>query len=241
MYTVERQKEILDILEKEVSISVEKLARLLYVSEPTVRRDLKVLDTQGKVIRTHGGVVLRQCAESEIPLRLREDQNSAVKREIARRAVEQVHDGDVVFLDASSTVAHTVPFLEQFNDLVVITNSPKTAMRLGEAGIKSYCTGGLLLAHSVAFVGHSAEVFVSNINADIFFFSSRGYAENGYITDSSIEEATVKKAMLRNAAKSFYLCDNSKNGRRYMYNICHINDISGMIGEECIRETQESL
>lgn len=234
MYTVERQKEILDILEREVSISVEKLARLLYVSEPTVRRDLKVLDAQGKILRTHGGVVLRQRPESEIPLRLREDQNSAVKREIARRAVEQVHDGDVIFLDASSTAAHTVPFLKQFNDLIVITNSPKTSMRLGEEGIKNYCTGGLLLAHSVAFVGHSAEVFVSDINADIFFFSSRGYTDGGDITDSSIEEATVKKAMLRHAAKSFYLCDNSKKGRRYMYNICHRNELCGMIDEESL-------
>ena len=34
-------------------------------------------EQQGKVCRTQGGVVLRQSAEKEIPLMLREDQNSS--------------------------------------------------------------------------------------------------------------------------------------------------------------------
>lgn len=234
LFTVERQKEILEILERDKSISVAKLARLLYVSAPTVRRDLSALEQQGKVTRTHGGVVLRQSAENEIPLMLREDQNSAPKRLLAQKAASYIHDGDVIFLDASSTAAHLVPFLKKFNDLVVVTNSPKTSLRLGEESIKNYCTGGLLLAHSIAYVGHGTESFISNINADLFFFSSRGYTSDGYITDSSIEEATVKRAMLRNAGKAFYLCDNSKLDKRYMYNICHSNDVTQVIQEDAL-------
>lgn len=231
MFNLERYEEILNILEKNKSISVKKLSDLLYVSPPTIRRDLTFLEQQGKVCRTHGGVVLRQTAEKEIPLMLREDQNSNAKEIIAQKAVKYINDGDVIFLDASSTVAHIIPYLKKFKDIIVITNSPKTSMCLGEENIKNYCAGGLLLAHSVAYVGNETEKFISNINADIFFFSSRGYIENGYITDSSLEEATVKKAMIKNADKTFYLCDSSKKNRKYMYNVCSTKDVNGVIDE----------
>ena len=231
MFNIERQEEILKILEQNKSISVNKLSQLLYVSPPTIRRDLTELETQGKVHRTHGGVVLRQTAESEIPLMLREYQNNKSKEIIARKASEYIKDGDVIFLDASSTVAHLIPHLKRFNDVIVITNSPKTSMKLGESGIKNYCTGGLLLAHSIAYVGNETENFIANINADIFFFSSRGYMEDGYITDSSIEESSVKKAMIKNSDRSYYLCDSSKKNKRYVYNICNTKDITEIITE----------
>ncbi len=231
MYNLERQEEIIKILEKSKSISVTKLAKLLYVSQPTIRRDLSVLVEQGKVQRTHGAVVLRKGSDAEIPLMFREDQNNASKKLIAEKASKLISDGNVIFLDASSTVSYLIPHLEKFNDIIVVTNSPKTSMKLGERKIKNYCTGGLLLMHSVAFVGSEAEKFIANINADIFFFSSRGYTENGMITDSSEREVTVKKAMLKNANKVYYLCDSSKKNQKYAFNICNVKDIDGIIDE----------
>lgn len=61
MYGIERQEKILSLLSENVSISVAKLSKLLYVSQPTVRRDLNELERQKKVIRTHGGVVIRNA------------------------------------------------------------------------------------------------------------------------------------------------------------------------------------
>ena len=231
MYNLERQEQILAILEDKKSISVTALAKLLYVSQPTVRRDLDNLCRQGKVQRTHGGVVLRKVSDTEIPLMYREDQNNDAKKTIAEKAVKHIRDGDVIFLDASSTVSYLIPHLKKFRDLLVVTNSPKTSIRLGECGIKNYCTGGQLLMHSIAYVGTEAEKFISGINADIFFFSSRGYTEDGRITDSSESEATVKKAMLQNAEKSYYLCDSSKRGKKYAFNVCTIKEIAGLLTE----------
>lgn len=224
MYNIERREKILNLLAEKRSISVMKLAKLLYVSPPTIRRDLSILEKEKKVLRTHGGVVLRNIPDSEIPLILREDQNNTSKQIIAKKAAEYIQNGDVIFLDASSTVSYLVPYLKQFKDLVVITNSPKTSVKLGEIGIKNYCTGGLLLAHSVAYAGSTAEEFISKINANTAFFSSRGYTEDGYITDSSVEEASVKAAMLKNSEKNYYLCDSSKKNKKYMYNICKLSD-----------------
>lgn len=184
------------------------------------------------MLRTHGGVILRKTAESEIPLMLREDQNQISKKRIAQKAAEYVKNGDVIFLDASSTAAYLVPFLENLSDIVVMTNSPKTSIKLGEKNIKNYCTGGLLLPHSVAYVGNAVGEFAANINADVFFFSSRGYTEDGFITDSSIEEATAKRVMMKNAQRVYYLSDSTKKNKKYIYNICSVKDVDGIITEE---------
>lgn len=231
MYNIERQKEIVRILKEKRSISVNKLSKILFASAPTIRRDLSLLEEQGKVLRTHGGVVLREMPEKEIPLMLREDENNDSKKEIAKKASLYIKNGDVIFLDASSTVSYLIPHLKNFSDIIVVTNSPKISLRLGEIGIKNYCTGGLLLNHSIAYVGNETQNFISSINADIFFFSSRGYCENGYITDSSVEEAVIKKAMIKNSEKSYYLCDNSKKNKKYIYNICKTEEIEKIITE----------
>ena len=51
------------------------------------------------------------------------------------------------------------------------------------------------------------------------------------ITDSSGRETAVKKAMLQNAAKSYYLCDSSKRDKKYAFNVCSVNDLAGIIKE----------
>lgn len=232
MYDLERQNLIVEILKKNKSVSVAKLSELLFVSQPTVRRDLTVLEEQGVIARTHGGAVLRDTEDREIPLMFRESQNNTAKKIIAEKAAKLIGNGNTIFMDASSTVSYLVPHLEKFKDIIVVTNSPKTSMKLGEIGIKNYCTGGLLLMHSVAYVGGDAERFVQRINADLFFFSSRGYVEKGMITDSSLEEASVRQIMKQNAEKSFYLCDSSKKDKKYMFNICHTDDVDGVIGDE---------
>jgi len=236
MYNLERQEQILQILEKCRSISVTKLAAQLYVSQPTIRRDLRILEEQGKVQRTHGGVIARKLLDAEIPLLFREAQNDIAKKKIGEKAAALIHAGDVIFLDASSTASHLIPFLAKIQDITVITNSPKTSIRLGENNIKNYCTGGLLLNHSVAYVGSETEKFISGINADLFFFSSTGYSQDGVISDSSEREAAVKKAMMKNAAKSYFLCDSSKIGKKFTFTICSAKDVAGII-----RETPQPL
>ncbi len=231
MYDLERQEKILKYVSQRNSISVRELSKLLFVSQPTIRRDLTKLENEGKVLRTHGGVILHKIADNQVSLAFREEQNNMSKKIIAEKASKLIHNSDVIFMDASSTVSYLVPHLEKFKDIIVITNSPKTSIKLAERKIKNYCTGGLMLLHSIAYVGNEAENFISNINADIFFFSSRGITDDGVITDSSIEEAVIKKAMLKNSARSYFLCDESKIGKKFMYNITTSKDIDGVITE----------
>ena len=163
---------------------------------------------------------------------LRQSQNHRAKQEIAAACRPLLENGRVIFLDASTTVAHLVPILRELRNLTVITNSPNIALELTNPGIRTYCTGGLLLPDSKAFVGAEAEDFVRCFNADVMFFSSRGIDRDGSITDSSMEECRLRQVMLKQSARAYYLFDKSKLGRRYMSNLCRADSLSGIICED---------
>ena len=229
MFYNKRYDAIVQILKENNAATVHFLSKKLFVSEPTIRRDLKKMELQGIIKRTFGGAVLSELLNKEIPLSMREHENMNAKDYIAKEAVTFIRDGQVIFLDASSTVSRIVKYLSAFPNITIITNSPKISLRLAELRIKSFCTGGLLLENSIAYVGTYAENFIKNFNADIFFFSSRGISLNGIITDSSIEESDLRRTMLANSKKNIFLCTSDKIGKQFFYNLTDISKIDHII------------
>ena len=63
MALTERQNEILKTLKENKSASVSELAKDLYVSEATIRRDLSEMKSMGLIERSHGGALLPENAE----------------------------------------------------------------------------------------------------------------------------------------------------------------------------------
>ena len=221
MFEIERLDRILALLREKQTATVKALAFQLYASEATVRRDLNELEKRGLIKRVHGGAVLLDGANRELPLYVREQQNVEAKRVIAAKAARHLQDGQVIFLDASSTVMFLIKHLESFQSLTIITNGMKTAQELSTLNHKVYCTGGLMLHNSSAYVGDYAADFVRHFNADVFFFSSRGVTEDGRITDESSEETNIRRVMFAQSRKRIFLCDQSKIGKTYCYNLCH--------------------
>jgi DeoR/GlpR family transcriptional regulator of sugar metabolism len=122
--------------------------------------------------------------------------------------------------------------LEAFRSLTIITNGLKTAQELTTLNHRVYCTGGLMLHNSSAYVGDYAADFVRHFNADIFFFSSRGVSEDGHITDESAEETGIRRVMLQQSRRKIFMCDRSKLGKTYCYNLCHTNQMDAFITDE---------
>ena len=232
MFEIERLKKIQELLQEKTSMSVQKLAEILFVSETTIRRDLNELERQGLVKRIHGGAVLITGTAQEVPLYLRERQNSGIKEQLAYRAISYIRNGQVLFLDASSTVQRMVPHLAGFRNLTIITNGLKTAQELSELSHNVYCTGGLQLHNSSAYVGPYAEHMVRQINADIFFFSSRGLSPEGRITDTSADETQLRRIMFEQSKQRIFLCDSSKFNLCYCHNLCHVEQVDEMISDQ---------
>jgi len=231
MFGVERLDHIIAHLRRTQTATVKTLAARIYASEATVRRDLNELERRGLIKRVHGGAVLLDGANRELPLYLREQQNVEAKRSIAAKAAQYITDGQVIFLDASSTVMFLVKYFEAFETLTIVTNGMKNAQELSGLQHKVYCTGGLLLHNSSAYVGDYAVEFVRNFNADLFFFSSRGVSDDGRITDASSEETYVRKVMFEQSKTRVFLCDESKRGQTFCYNLCSVSQTDAFITE----------
>ena len=229
----ERQHRILEELKRNPQITVRELSVLLCVSEPTVRRDFTELHRRGIITKIYGGAILNQgAADREIPFFIRENEKSTAKTEMGAKAAQLVQDGMVVMLDGSTSAYHLVPYLARKKDLIVITSGAKTAVALAEANIQTFCTGGQMLIHSFSYVGAEAEEFIRGINADILFFSCHGISDSGKITDRAAEEVNLRKVMFASAAKRILLCDSSKFGKTYFYNMGSIREVDGIISEK---------
>lgn len=230
MWIEERQKQLMAYLAEHPEITVRALAEKLHVSEPTVRRDLTELDARGLVQKIHGGAVLRGgMADREIPFLLRENERSIAKAQIGRIASDYIEDGMVVMLDGSSSAYHLVPYLVGKKDLIVVTSGAKTAVSLAEANIRTFSTGGQMRIHSFSYVGADAENFVRKINADILFFSCHGLDLDGTMSDRSIDEASLRQVMFAHAKKKILLCDKSKIGKRYFYNMGNLSLVDACV------------
>ncbi len=229
----EREKIILEKLLKQKKVTVKELAKELYTSEPSVRRDLKSLEKQNFLKRIHGGAILEEHSSSatKIPFVIRELEDFDAKHIIAKKAAELVNDGDVVMLDASSSAYAMIPFLAQKSNITVITSGVKTLMLLSEYGINSYSSGGRLISSCLSLVDSDALDTISKYNADIVFFSCRGLSPDGIITDFSIEENIVRKQMIKHSKKAVLLCAKEKLNKTYMHNLCSVNDIDTVISE----------
>jgi DeoR/GlpR family transcriptional regulator of sugar metabolism len=242
MMIEERQRRILEELKSHPDLTVRELSRLLCVSEPTVRRDFTELHRKGFITKRYGGAILNVgAADREIPFLLREHEKSSVKSEMGARAAELVQDGMVIMLDGSTSAYHLVPFLARRKDLIVITNGAKTAVSLAEHGVRTFSTGGQMITRSFCYVGEQAESFVRTVNADLFFFSCHGLSETGQMTDRAIEEANLRKVMFSSCRKKILLCDSSKFGKTYFYNMGNLSEIDDLITEGEIPKAYRSM
>ena len=213
--------------------TIKELAKKLFISEPTVRRDVARMKKKNLVVCNHGTVSLSvSTPDTRIPAFIRDYENITAKEVMATKAVEYIRDGDVVMLDASTSAYALIPRLRSFKHLLVITSGAKTSIALSAMGIKNICTGGESINESFSFIGPNAERTLKNYNADVAFFSCRGLSENGVATDNSIYENEIRKIMINQAKRKILLCDESKRGKTYLHTLCHVDELDAVIGEK---------
>ena len=59
LIAAERRRRVYELALRNGSVNVSDLADLLGVAAATIRRDLNVLDSEGKLVRSHGGAMVR--------------------------------------------------------------------------------------------------------------------------------------------------------------------------------------
>ena len=230
----ERELAILEYLHEHKEATVSELCQALFVSEPTMRRDLAALNAAGKLIRTHGGAAYRNDPWENLPQSYREREHSDAKTLIGKKCLSLIRDGDTVMVDGSSTAMALLQVIGAKKSVVVITNSAKAPLLLAETKVKVFVTGGEVAANTYAYVGSYAEDFLRSFHADVCFFSVRTLTRDGDLTDNAIAENAIRKIMLSRAKRSVLMLDSEKIGEPCISTLCNLSDIDCIVSERDI-------
>lgn len=228
----ERHEKILELLDKNGAMTTKELAAILFVSLPTLRRDLAELHSEKLIIRSHGGAKKPAANRQVAPLNFRRTVNSSEKRKLCREGAKLISENNIIFIDASTTTLQLADFISPALSVTVVTNSIQLAFLLKHKGIKTYCTGGELSGDSFAYLGAFTEKFISGFNFDITFFSSYGINEKGMLTDPSLEETGMRLSAIRNSKTTVLLCDKTKLFLSAPYNLMPVSETDIIITDD---------
>lgn len=229
-FVEERRGRILSIVTQNRRVTVRELSSLFNTSAVTIRQDLNALAALGKIVRTHGGAVYVDRIEKELSFPLRKQKQRVQKEAIGRIAADFIEDGEVVYLDASSTASFVVPFLKGRREVTVITNNMETAYQLnGFKDISVILTGGRVRKETLSLVNASLACILPVGNIAKAFFGAWGLSLREGLTDVNSEEIAVKRDALKRAKTSIILLDSTKWGRVSFKTFAHLNEVEIVI------------
>jgi DeoR/GlpR family transcriptional regulator of sugar metabolism len=208
-----RRDEIVRLATTSGLASVDELSQTFGVTASTIRRDLALLTTEGRLARTYGGA-MALTAHPETSLRQRIGEAFAAKRAIARVAAAEVGPGETVLLDAGSTVGALAHELRSVPGLTAVTVGLTALQELSDAeGVTVHCLGGTLRPLSQGFVGPLAEAALERVTFDRAFLGADGVTAEG-LCEADLSQTRLKELMARRAADVYVLAHGAKLGRR---------------------------
>lgn len=195
--------------------SVNSLAQRLRVSQESVRRDLRALESSGLVRRVYGGVVLTTATEADKPFGERSRVFAQEKSRIAEKASNLIQNGMKIFVSSGTTTLACVRQLDKHQDLTLFTNSIAIAAHFFTHGwgTSVRVLGGPMIPEYQATYGHSTIIALSNHRFDLALMgASAVHIEHGFMGYGEDEVALHNAARLQ-AGTTVMVADASKFGR----------------------------
>ena len=231
MILEKRLEIILDTLKKEEAVSNKILTEKLKVSESTLRRDLSYLQDMGKITRVHGGAVLNNISPSEKDFTDNQKTNLKEKSIIGKKAAKLIKDASFIYLDAGSTCHEIIDFLNQGQDITIVTNGLMHVDKLISKNIPTILLEGKVKPSTKVTTGIKTLESISKYNFDLAFIGANGFDEKAFYT-ADPNEAVVKSKAIENSNKAYVLADSSKANIKYFQTIANRDEIKLITEEE---------
>lgn len=213
LFLEERRRLILEKLKQKGRVSVGELSASLNVSAVTIRQDLRALETEGLLERTHGGAVEKQAqgghTEPELSFDIRRNKQTDEKDILGRAAATLIETGSAIALDASTTVCSIIPYIGHLDSLTVVTNNLMvTEALLNNLRVEVLLPGGRLRRDAYSVIGNPDSL--PDINLNIGFVSAWGISADAGLTEVSEDEMKMKRALLSRCSTKVLLVDSAK-------------------------------
>jgi DeoR family fructose operon transcriptional repressor len=247
MYSIERQSEILRMMENIGRVEVNDLAQVFHSSRETIRRDLREMEEKGLIKRTHGGAVMEDLltvSSPEFPVNIREIQRFKEKDAICRTAASFIQNGDILFVDNSSTCLPLIRHIPADIQVTLITNSIKLLLGAVETDMPHMMLvslGGLFHAANLSTYGTIAQNTAAGFYPTKSFMSCAGIHPPDQLTDSSILEVDTKRLMIERSREVFILADHTKFDRSGPVFLANFSSVQHLIVDNQTTQEQASL
>jgi len=247
MFVEERQKKILELLQEDGKVKVKDLSQRFKVTEDCIRKDLASMEKRELLKRTYGGAIIR---ENQHPghtniVSERNDINTKEKRVIAKKAVKLLRDGDVIFLDISTTNIELAKEIIKAGLKVRVVSSMLGIANLfaAEREADFIMLGGQLDCSQNSMLGALTLKMMESFRFDYAFLGVVGAdIVSDEISTYLSEDGVMKYQAIRCSGKSYLVMEKKKFDFRGNYVYSKFEDIDGVICESRpSKEVQEAL
>lgn len=231
-----RQQKIVELLEQQRSVRISSLRELFDVSEETLRRDLKKLELDGVLKRTHGGAVASGQVYEVPSMAQRSQQFLRQKQQVALAASALIPDNATVLLDSGSTTIEIARLLIP-RQVTILTNDLNIATELSQSlSVQLVVLGGMQQKGGYSLTGPDCVEKLHNYHVDLAFLGAGGVDANVGLTTASTAEAEVKRAMMAAAERAYCVADASKFGVMALVSYARLNEVQGIVTDAEIDE-----
>lgn len=238
LMTLQRRERIVAMVQSQGSVRVAELAARFAISEVTIRNDLVVLERDARLVRDRGGAIAKEARYfvSSLPrMDERAQLHLEIKRKVAQAAAARVQPGDTILLDAGTTVVEMAPHLAARAPLTVVTNGINVMLELSRhKDLRLVCLGGSFHPESGSMIGPLAEEALARLTIQKLFLGTQALDLEHGLTDSTMEIAQVKWAMIRAARQVILVTDASKWGHAGFIKVAPLADIDTLIVDDAL-------
>ena len=246
--TQERKKRIQNIetlINRQVELSVKEIAKMLHVSDMTVRRDLDVLEEQGKIRRTHGGAVLLDPSSKVKETYIHGEQTTKNMREknlIGIKAASLVQPNDTIFLDSGTTTPFIAKHLNAELPLTVLCYTLANALEFyPRKNANLILMGGFFHRDSNIFHSVENQALINKTRADRAFIATAGIDSKLGLTTYFYYEADIKREMIRSARQIILVTDSTKFGKISITHFAGLDQVDMVITDQGISEEYREI
>ena len=235
----DRQMKILHYLTRHDMLEVTRLSEMLQTSPSTIRRELKVMEANGLLVREHGNARLREPIRYEMPFEKRAIQQAEAKRKIAAMAKNLIKPGHVVGLSGGTTTTELARQLRTVENITVVTSAINVALELqGQSSKRVVVTGGILNQESYELMGDLTVQSLRNIHLDFVFHSASGIDVDFGVSLADEPDAVIARAFKKATDQIIVIADHTKIGQRTFARFCALAEIDLLITDDGLTREQ---
>jgi DeoR/GlpR family transcriptional regulator of sugar metabolism len=236
---IKRHVKILEILSKNKSAEVTTMAKLLEVSQVTIRKDLDLLEKRGLIHREHGYASINNTDD----IGRRMSFNYELKLKIAKAAAAMVDEGETVMIESGSCCALLAEELaKEQKDVTIITNSVYITNFIRNAyRTKIILLGGYYQPVSQVLVGPMTRKCSELFFSGKFFVGTDGFLPGFGFTGKDHMRSQTVMDLAESANNVYILTEAEKFRHRGVLGLLQLEKVTGVFTDDRIPVEYEQL